>query len=309
MQDGQYEGFTYLGTTTIGILTFLSIVVFISFVRDRRLYIAKLKINTLNKLSGLNDFFSLPFIIGISTFALFIFSWGYIIHIGGVRFNNIGTPTLFLAELWNKFLLARSLGRLAIPFMLYFTFGGLILFSKIVLNFMGDINKAKRIMVITVIISLSGFHISEISGYLREGKVIFGNEIVDVFNKQDAIEIREILKDKRGLIFGQSIRSGDQSGGDNWIKTCYSLGFHSRIPISGIYSGMTVNQNHRVQTDTNRENVRNGHIREIIELYGDVAFAAPCEIAEEIFQKSDMPLLSYKFENENVTLLLIDTNK
>lgn len=300
LQSGQYEGFAYLGTTTILIIVFISIIGFVSFVRKRRSYLFKFKMNLSNKLHKFNDIFSLEFIIGISTFALFVFSLGYIIHIGGVRFNNVGTPTLFLAELWNKFQLARSLGRLAIPFMLYFTFIGLVLFSKIALSAMQDMNKIFKTMAIIGILLLSVFHAYEIRGYLRESKVISGNEIADVFNKHDAIEISEILKEKKGVIFAYPIRDDDI-----WLKTCYSIGFHSGIPISGIYSGISVNPNHRKQTDTNRNNVRSGHIRELAELYGDVAFAAPCKIAKEILQISDMPLLYYEFESNNITLLTL----
>ncbi|MCK5541106.1 MAG: hypothetical protein KAI40_00320 [Desulfobacterales bacterium] len=301
LQDGQYEGFTYIGTTTLGIIVFLSILGFIFLIKNRKLFIVKLKMNISNKLFGFNDPFSLSFIVGISTFALFVFSWGYIIHFGGNRFNNIGTPTLFLAELWNKFMLARGLGRLAIPFMLFCTFGSLILFSKIVSNYMCRTNTIKKAIIITTIVLLSVFHVFEIRGYLKESKVVFGNEIIDVFEKEEGIKIHKILKDKKGLIFAHPIRSDDE-----WLKTCYSLGFHSMIPISGIYSGMTVNQNHRVQTDINRQNARTGHIREIIELYGDVAFAAPCEMADDIIKRSNVPLQSYKIEKKNVTLIFLD---
>ena len=301
LQGGQYEGFTYLGTTTIFIFIYLTVVGLILLIRNRKIYPCRLKMIVSNKLFRPNDIFSLALIMGICTFALFIFSWGYIIHIGGVRLNNIGTPALFLAEFWNKFMFARSIGRLAIPFMLYFNLCCLVLFGKIVIQYMLTASTAKRAMAITAILFLTGSHVFEIRGYLQESKVIFGNEIADVFNKQEAIEIRKILKDKKGLIFANPLRSGD----DRWLKTCYSLGFYSRIPISGIYSGIAINQNHRVQTEINMRNAKNGHIRGIIELYGDVAFAAPCKIAEEIFQKSDMPLLSYKFEKKNVTVLVL----
>ncbi len=297
LQNGQYEGFTYIGTTTLVILLFLIVVKSVSFFGNRRACIVKFKMNILHKIYNFN--FSMGWILWISTFALFVFSWGYIIHIGGVRFNSIGTPTLFIAELWNRFLLARSLGRLAIPFMLFFTFFGLILFSRIVLNYMYNCNIVKKTMIIVAIVFLTLFHIFEIRGYLSESKVVYGNEIIDVFEKEEGNEIRRVLKDKKGLIFAHALRSSRK-----WIKTCYSLGFHSRIPISGVYSGIAINKNHRVQTIINRQNVKNGNIQEIIELYGDVAFAATCEIAEEIVKKSDVPLKSFIFKNQNVTILI-----
>ena len=308
LQDGQYEGFTYLGTTTIGILFVLLIIKGLSPLQNYRIYFMKLRLTLTSKIFLVNDLFSLPIIIGVSTFMLYIISWGYIIHIGGIRLNNIPTPSLIMALVWPKFMFARSLGRLAIPFMLYITIGVIMGLDRYLYRYMYQGSKCRRVVFVSIMIFLVITHIYEIRGYLEPSEVTYGNEIASVFSKEEAVLVKRLLQDKRALMIAPDIRSGDGPlfKHPNWLKTCYSLAFHSNIPISGIYSGMAIPPEHRKQTNLDIKYILAGNIKEIVNRYGDVAIAAPSDMAKEILRKTNISLKYYELQSQNVTILTLD---
>jgi len=301
LQDGQYEGFTYLGTVTIFILLFLIVSKVLFFIRNHRAWFLKLRLEIIYKLFMVNEIFSLPVIIGISVTILYIFSWGYIIHIGGIRLNNIATPSLIMAAIWPKLILVRSLGRLAIPFMLYITTVTIVWLNRYLYPYSHNKVIYKRISFVLVIIFLMIAHTAEVWGYLKPLQVTYGNGIADVISKEDQILIKRLLKDKRALMVVPALRDNFK-----WGKICYSLAFYANIPLSSAIIETGLSPKYKKQYDADVKQILEGNIRDVIYRYGDVAIAVSSDIANEILAKSDIPLQSHKLRDQDVSILILD---
>ena len=305
LQDGQYEGFAYLGTTTIGILIFLIITNLLSLFNNFKLYFIKLKLKLSSKFFTFNPHFSLALVIGTASFMLYILSWGYIIHFAGVRFNNIPTPSLIIAVLWPKFMFVRSLGRLAIPFMLFITIGMIVYLNKYLHLYIYKAGFRKKALVASIIILLIIIHISEVRRYLKPPQVVYGNEIANVFGEKDKRLISQLLNDKKALMIVPQLQ-----GKLNWGKISYALAFHAKIPISGATIGSPGERAvHLKQYSLDIEDIVAGNIKEIVARYGKVAIAAPSEIAEKILINSNLPLENYKLNDQDVVILILDENE
>jgi len=302
LQDGQYEGFTYLGTVTILILLFLVLNKILSLIGNYRILFVKLRLQIMSKFFMVNEIFSLPVIIGISVAILYIFSWGYIIHIGGVRLNNIATPSLILAEIWPRFMLIRSLGRLAIPFMLYIIIVTVVWLDRYLYPYLHNKVIYKRIPFVSIIIFLMIAHTAEVWGYLKPPQVTYENEIANALSREDQILIKRLLKDKKALMVVPKIRDNLK-----WGKICYSLAFYSNIPLSSAVVETGLSPKYRKQYDADIKDLLEGNIKDVVHRYGDVAIAAPPDIANEILAKSNVPLQSYKLRDQDVTVLILDT--
>ena len=304
LQDGQYEGFTYLGTTTIGLLFLLSIIKLLSILKNYRIGLLKFRFKLSTKMFFVDQaFFSLPVILGVSAFFLYLLSLGYIIHMGGDRLNSICPPSLFIAIFSPKFIMARSLGRLAMPFMLFITFFTVILFNNYLSYHIYKSSTIKKFLIPLLLFSLVVIHINEIRGYLEPPSEVIhdSNEIVSFFNQKDGSLIRKFTKDKKAIIIAPEIRSNAE-----WLKTAYSLAFYSRIPISGIYYGIGIPAMYRRQTSNDISQILNGNIKKIFDRYGDVAIAVPIKRGPKIISQSNMPLNSFEFRNQDVIILTLD---
>lgn len=302
LQDGQYEGFTFLGTTAIGILFFLIIMQLFSLIKNSRLYLMKMRLKWMYQLFTPDNIFSLPFVLGVCAFVLYIFSLGYIIHFLGFRLNHIATPALVLAEWHPRFMLVRSLGRLAVPLMQYITIACIISLNQYLYKYLNKSTKPKKLISVLIIISLIIFHISEIQGYLKPPEVTRGNEIANLFGKDDRILIKKLLQDKRALIVVPKIRGGIVE----WDKLCYSLAFYSDIPLSGASSPMGNPIEYLRQYDSDTKNISEGNIKEITNRYGNIAIAAPSAVAEKILNRADVPLKPHKLHNQDAVILTLD---
>lgn len=301
LQDGQYEGFAYLGTVTIGILFFMIMIKIISLMRNIKKTFVRFRLKLMTKFFMHDKVFSLPIIIGLSTFLLYVFSWGYIVHVGGLRFNNIITPSLALAILWPKFVFARSLGRLAIPFMLFVVIATIVYLNKYLRRNMCFSDKRKKILCIAAIIFLIMVHLHEIQGYLRPPEVTYGNDIVNVFGRADRIAIKELLQNKKAIMLVPALRDNKE-----WTKIGYALAFYSNIPISGATVGFGELSEQMKQYDMDISFILSGRINEIIDRYGNVAIAAPPSIADSILRNSNVHVKLYKLQSTKVSILIPD---
>ncbi|OGD63368.1 hypothetical protein A2160_02695 [Candidatus Beckwithbacteria bacterium RBG_13_42_9] len=305
LQNGQYEGFTYLGTITIGLIVFLILLNLVFFFKNFKLSLTKLRLRFTSVLLLSLQPFSLSLMIGIATFLLFILSLGYIIHFGGTRFNNIPTPALILAVLWPKFMFARSLGRFAIPLMLFITLGMIVYLNKFLHSLIYGACLSKKALLALMIILLIAVHISEVRGYLQPPVATRGNEIANLFGSRDQQLIISSLHDKKALMIVPAF-----TGKLEWGKIVYSLAFYSKIPISGA----TIGSPGELASDLEQysldiREIMAGNIKEIVARYGDVAIAAPQKIAENILSKSDLSLKSQKLNDQDVTILTLDKEK
>ena len=301
LQDGQYEGFTYLGTVTILILLFLVLSKILSLIGNYRKLFAKLRLQIMSKFFMVNEIFSLPVIIGISVTILYIFSWGYIIHIGGVRLNDIATPSLILAEIWPRFMLIRSLGRLAIPFMLYIIIVTVVWLDRYLYPYLHNKVIYKRIPFVSIIIFLMIAHTAEVWGYLKPPQVTYGNAIANALSREDKILIKRLLEDKKALMVVPKIRDNFE-----WGKICYSLAFYANIPLSSAVWETGISPKYKKQYDEDIKQLLEGNVKDIVHRYGEVAIAAPPNIANEILAKCNVPLRSYKLRDQDVTVLILD---
>jgi hypothetical protein len=239
--------------------------------------------------------------MGISAFGLFIMSWGYIIHIGGVRFNDIPTPSLILAMLLPKFMFVRTLGRLSIPFMLFITLLVVVLAGRQIDRLLIKRSNGIKILYVLMILLLIGSHVNEIKGYLEPPKIIIqGNELAKEFSPNDVQAIRKVTGDKNAIITVPSIRDNAQ-----WLKTCYSLAYSAQKPISGFYSGLAVNEEHIRQSKLDVNDITSGRISNIVKRYGNIAIASTPEIAKKVMSTSDVPIKCYRLNHSGIVIITI----
>ncbi len=301
LQDGQYEAFAYIGSIPMAVLVFLIITKMLSLTANCRQSLMKLRLKVTSKLLSGDCLFSPPVILAVSVFALYIISWGYIIHIAGIRFNHIVTPSLIIALLWPKFMFVRSIGRLAIPMMLFIEVGLVIWLAKFLQTRLRGINKSKVAFAI-IMTALAAAHTCEILGYLKTLEVTEGNEIANVFHRDDIRLIQQSTERTNALMVVPEFRTSHQ-----WTKTCYSLAFHSRIPVSGATIGSPGERAEhlaRYREDINL--ILDGDIEQIIDRYGRVAIASPQEYAQKILTKTNVPLDSVTLQSQDVVILTPD---
>jgi hypothetical protein len=141
----------------------------------------------------------------------------------------------------------------------------------------------------------------EIQGYLEPPKsVIYGNELAREFSEKDVTLIRSITEKKEAIIAVPAIRSDDR-----WLKICYSLKYVTKIPISGFYSGLAVNQEHVRQNAMDIGNIMSGKLKEVTGKYGNIVIVAPPGIADKVEKISDIPLKRYNLEHKGVAILTL----
>jgi len=301
LQAGQYEGFAYLGTIIVGLLCGLILTKLILCVCNPKLCFSKFSLKWISMFYGRYNFCSLPFIFGVSTFALYMMSWGYILHVFGTRLNDILTPSFMLAAVWPKFLLVRSLGRFAIPFVLYITVMTVIWLDGYLVRYVNyRWENWKRHLVPMIVLLLTLGHIFEIRGYLKPPEVIYGNDIAKIFDQEDILSLHELLLGKKALMFVPSLRTNFR-----WKMIGNSLAFHSSVPTSGTNTGFWIRREDRNLLNGDISTILMGNIRGIINKYGDIAIAAPTDIAAIILKRTNIDLKYHKMKSQNVVILTL----
>ena len=299
LQDGQVcAAFAYIGSVSIAVLAFLIITKMLSLATNWRRSSMKLRLKLASKLLSGDRLFSPPVILAVSVFALYIISWGYIIHIAGIRFDHVITPSMIIALLWPKFMFVRAIGRLAIPMMLFIEVGLVIWLTKFLQIRLRGTNKPKVAFAIIMTV-LAAAHICEILGYLKTREVTKGNEIANVFHRDDIHLIRQSTEKTNALIVVPRFRTSHQ-----WTKTCYSLAFYSRIPVSGATIGPPGERaEHLARYKEDINLILDGDIKQTIDRYGRVAIASPQEYARKILTKTNVPLKSVTLQSQDVVIL------
>jgi len=300
LQDGQYEGFAYAGSVTIGLLLVLSMFSIISILMNLRLNLMKFDLKIISNFFTAGEF-SLPLILGLSSFALYVISWGYIIHLGGVRHNDIVTPSLILAEYCHKFIWARSMGRLAIAFALFIAIGVIVWLNSFFYRYIYSEKKEIRLLCAAIFLFLTAAHAIEISGYLKKPSlVVNGDEITRSFGKQDQELIKNVLHGKKALmVTPYAMDSLD------WGRICYALAYYGGVPMGGANATFFENLNSG-EYRRDDEDIVSGNIRALVGRYGDIAIAAREGLAEKIAKNANLPLKFYKLRDQDAVLLTLD---
>lgn len=299
LQEGQFEGFAYLGTIVIGILFILILVRLLEVARDPRATVSSLGLR-LRVAFQFKSGIGAGRILGIASFALFVLSLGYIVHVAGTRLNDLPTPGLILTMLWQTLIYMRSLGRLDLAFMLFVTFVILVRSGLRLETWVLHGNTKWRPIAFALVCLAAGtVHFIEIRGYLVQAPVTRGNDIANQFNAADVAVIHSSTGGKKAVIIYPSLRGGSLA----WFKTSYALGFHANIPISGAPVGLGIPLEHNAVYQKDSETIAAGDVKSIFRKYGDVAIAASQADAQVIQLKSNVPLRSFPLSSQNAVIL------
>ena len=303
LQDGQYEGFAYAGTIPIGLWMVVIIVSMVAFLTQRRMILTRLRLQMIARFRSTRDNDLLIRALGTSCIALYLISWGYIIHIAGNRIYNILTPSFIMTTLMPQFMYARSLGRFALPFSLFVILTAVILFERHVGIHLYRAGRRGRIAFAIIAVTLLVAHVYEVSGYLRQTEeVTKGNEIANIFSDADVATIKKTVKNKAAIMIVPEFLFNIE-----WTKISYSLAFHGNIPISGATigpPGESPKDYRQYARDAN--DIMAGKLGDIVKKYGNICVACPYDIAEKILAHSDLPLKAHRLVSRDCVILTVE---
>ncbi len=300
LQHGQYEGFAYAGTVIVGLLFILILRSIIFIFKNWERHLTKINFKLISNFYTVNEFFSLPVILGLSSFSLYVISWGYVIHLGGIRHNDIVTPSLILAEYHHSFIWARALGRLAVAFMLFIAISVIVWLNSAFYRYIYSEKREVRFLCAGALLLLTIVHVSEIWGYLKPpSQVVHGDDITGSFGKQDQALIRNVLHGKSVLMVTPYAMDND-----DWGRICYALAYDGGIPMSGptthFFAGEILNTG---QYDADNKDILSVDIKGLVKRYGEIAIATRGAIADRILANANMPLKAYKLRDRDAVLL------
>jgi hypothetical protein len=300
LQPGQYEGFAFVGSVPLAILLFgLGSWIWTRF-RPAIGLQGRPGLWRARFVEWLRDPLHMAILaIAAGCLCLYIFSWGYILHVFGHRLNGILTPSTILAFLYPKFMYARSLGRLAIAFSMLMSFLALWVFYRhIMAGWLSDVARARLIPAVSVLVIAA--HLVDIADYLQLPAHVFeGNEIAKTFSDEDIRTLRSATVAKKAVMLAPELLSTVA-----WNRIGFSIAYHTRIPISGATLGFGEKA---IELNRYAEDVRsilNGNIQQILSAYGSIVIAAPRLQAGTIVSKSDVALTSIELKSQDVVLLI-----
>lgn len=300
LQDGQYEGFTYIGTVGLFLVLMFLLIYVVRWLRNPREEWQRRRVVRTCHLHFDYPLFSLPCMFAIACGALFILSLGYIVHIAGHRLNNVATPALVLAEMWPRFIFARGLGKLATPLALLIIFSTVVLLNRYVQSLLCSRKKIVTYGIRCFLGLLIAAHVVEISGYLTpRSDAIKGNDIVQVFDLKDRQTIQQVLKDKKVLIMVPALRSSA-----DWSKIGYALAYTSQVPLTGATIGIAVPDHFKRYFGADIAAAQAGGITTLIDRYGKgFALAMPEEVAADVLRRMDAQVNVTQLTSQNVVLI------
>jgi hypothetical protein len=302
LQAGQYEGFAYIGTIPIGLWTAVIIGSVIAFLKKRRMRITRLRLQIIAHVRSTRDNDMLIRSLGFSCVALYLISWGTIIHFGGHRIYNILTPSFIMTTLVPQFMYSRSIGRYAFPLSIFVILTAVTLFEKHVGFRLYEAGKRGRIVFAILALSLVVAHICEISGYLRQTEVTQGNQIAKIFSDADVTTIKNAMRDKIAVMIVPAY-----VGNSEWTKISYALAFHGKVPISGATIGPPAeSKEDLLQYARDVDDISAGKLQDIVKRYGNICIACPYDMAKKILKKSDLPLKAHRMESCDCVILTIE---
>ena len=290
LAPGQYEGFAYVGSVVLAI----GVGALIYRLLKGRPARPGLRIrNTVRRPRSL-AFATLC--LAVASSVLFSLSWGYILHIAGHRVPVVPTPSVYLASVYPPFMLARALGRLAIPISLFITFAAVIRLDRILVA-----SRVPRILPIAISVLAVVGHVTEIHGYLKPPERTYeGNQIASVLSPADAARAKQFAAGSNALLLVPDLREGF-----TWGLIGYSLGYHTGIPLSGrtVTFGEPPDQLRVFSADVGQ--ISAGDLSGIRKKYGQVVVAAPSQDAAGIAERSDHPTTRLDLTSVGVSLLRV----
>ena len=239
------------------------------------------------------------FAIASGCVCLYVFSWGYIPHLFGYRLNGILTPSAILGFVYPKFMYARSLGRLAIPFSMLISFLALwVFYRRGTAIWLTDRARARMIPLACAL--LIAAHLADVADYLQPPARAFqGNEIARTFSDDDVQALKDATGSSVAVMLVPELLSSL-----SWNRIGFSIAYHTRIPVSGATLGFGEKQLERQRYAEDVRSIMNGEIKKILSMYGYLTIAAPRLEAETIMVRADFPLSSIELKSQNVVLLI-----
>jgi hypothetical protein len=299
-QAGQYEGFAFVGSIPLLLLVISTGAWLWAGLRTGgiprpRSALWKEKISV-----GLrNPLILSAAAVALGCFWLYALSWGYILHMFGHRFNDVLTPSALLAFVYPKFMYARSLGRLAIPFSMMTSVVALFMSYRF-LTGPEPAGRWRRWLVPLLSLILIAAHLADVADYLRPPERVFaGNEIARTFSDEDVVTLKRAANSKVAVMLVPELLSSVP-----WNQIGFSIAYHTRLPISGATLGFAERSSELQQYAADGRAILNGEIGEITSRYGPIVVAAPGSYARSILARTDVPLASIELKSQDVVLLI-----
>jgi hypothetical protein len=289
LQPGQYEGFAYVGTVPI----LIGLVLLAHRARNASFRFGiGLRLGDLIKHPERHSF--LVLCIGGAAVALFSLSWGYILHVGGYRVPLVMTPSHMLASIYPKFMLARALGRLAIPFSLFLTMGSMVLLGRYLKT-----TGCQPLRAVLICVFAAGIHVGEVRGYLIAPAETFqGNQIASVIGREDADRARAFVVGTRAILLLPDLRHSTE-----WGLVGYSLGYHTRLPLSGPTVAFGESPSDMKVFSRDIQDALGGNLSVLFDRYGPITIAGPKSEMTAIVKIADMPVSRTDLSDVDLALL------
>lgn len=299
MQSGQFEGFSFVGSVPTLIL-FAGLGVWISGLRRTTKPQWAIDIWRRSIFKWMEEPLHLAVVsFSLGCFCLYVLSWGYVLHVFGDRLNGLLTPSTILAFLYPKFMYARALGRLAIPFSMLASMLAVFIFYRLTSSRRYPVHKASRLVpALTAILVL--VHLFDVSDYLRAPlNVVKGNEVAKVFSDEDITTLQSAAGSSAAVMLVPELMTDLL-----WNKIGYSIAYHVGRPISGSTLGFGEKSSQVKRYKDDVSSLLNGKIQALLSLYGPVVIAAPRSYAMNIQKNADVPLTLLELKSQDLVLLI-----
>lgn len=298
LSKGQYEGFSYIGISAMFVWTASGLIwLFNKGLTERYQAVRAYAMN--NRLLWMlrPRKWGLPFALGTAAVALYLLSWGYILHIFGVRFNYFPTPSFVLALAWPDFQYVRSIGRLALPFSIFMTLGGLCLLSKVIDTYQLSKTINPRYGFPLIVVFLAAIHIFEVSNYIKPIETFDKKPITSSISFSAKQRLEEVLEDRTALLFAPEPQSSQR-----WLQTVFSIAYQSRRPSNILYGSIGQKQKRRVMLKDIRL-ILSGQVTTLFRRYGPIAIVLRADVADQVIQKLDAKVDIDRFDKLGVVIL------
>jgi len=298
LSDGQYEGFSYIGISAM--IVWLASGLIWLFNTDLNERYKAVRVHAMNNrlLWMLKPRkWGLPFALGVAAVALYLLSWGYILHIFGVRFNYFPTPSFFLALAWPDFQYVRSMGRLAVPFSIFMTLAGLCLLSKLIDKYQLAKTINGRYGLPLIVVFLAAMHIFEVSNYIKPIETFNKKPITDSISFAAKQRLEELLEDRTALLFAPEPRRSRR-----WLQTVFSIAYQSHSPSNIVYGNIGQKRKMRAMLKDIRL-ILSGQVTTLFQRYGAIAIVLHPDVADQVIQKLDAKVDIDRFDKLGVVIL------
>lgn len=300
LQPGQYEGFAFVGSIPLLLLT----LAVICWTWRAHIDFNQGSTNPFSLMDWIRDCFRDPKVLALAAIAagclcLYVLSWGYIAHVFGHRLNDIVTPSTILAFIYPKFMYARSLGRMAIAFSMLVSVAALVLFFRCVApSWLAGKARSSALHILSMV--LIAIHLVDVADYLKPPEQVSrGNEIARTFSDEDILTLKQAISSKVAVMLVPELLHSIP-----WNRIGFSIAYHTRVPISGATLGFGERPSEIAQYAKDIQSIVGGSVSEVVSRYGPVVLAAPRSYAADIVARSDIKLRRIELKSQDVVLLV-----